>query len=537
MVERIWRGGVGIGAASRKAKEVHPGDRRSNAEEPMDHILYFVADPSPDARAAAENALEQVAQQISPARAKKVYLSFETSAARALAKLRSGGADAFVIDARGEGGSVEDATSLSLLRALFGQHEVAQVIGREQVFLVVGGDPHGALIAFEAGRLHLGGVIAVADERLVWEAIWDCIVAATTRGRGGKVAICFAGGGTEGILYEIGVLCAIERFLRGYSATDVDIICGISAGAILGGLLANGISPEEIRLGLQKGTSRLDPIRRADLFDPNLREFGRRAARLSWDVVRGKRTPLSALFRLPPAGMFAGENLRAWLERQFTRPGMIDRFEGLPRQLFIGATDQDTSEHVVFGAPGAPSVPIHVAIRASTALAPFYAPEKIGGRYYVDGGFTRTTNMRVAVQEGATLVLLIDPLVPMSTREPGHVAERGAIYGAMQGLKSLINGRFDKAVPTLRAMYPNVAFHLFQPGERARRVMAGSPMKYFYREEITEIAFREATREIRAHRFDILARDFERHGIRFVDPDAPGDRPTDRPEPLLRVVA
>ena len=119
---------------------------------------------------------------------------------------------------------------------------------------------------------------------------------------------------------------------------------------------------------------------------------------------------------------------------------------------------------MVFGAPDAPRVPIHVAIRASTALAPFYAPEKIDGRYYIDGGFTRTTNMRVAVQEGATLVLLVDPMVPVSTTRPATSPSAAAIYGAMQGLKSLINGRFDKAVPTLRAMYPQVAFHLFQPG-------------------------------------------------------------------------
>lgn len=487
----------------------------------MDHILYFIASPSSGARQAAEAGLESALRRISPLRERKVHLAFETSAARALAKLRSGGADAFVIDARGEGGSEDDAISLSLLRALFDEHELAQVLGRDQVFLVVGGDRRGALLAFEAGRLHLGGVIAIEGEGQGWDTIWERIAHATTRGRGGKIALCLAGGGTEGLIYELGVLCALERFLPGYSLADVDIICGISAGSILGGLLANGMSPQEILLGLKNGNDRLEPLRRGDMFDPNIVELGRRAARLSWDVVRGKRTPLSALFRLPPAGVFAGSNLRAWLSRQFTQPGMIDRFEVLPRRLFIGATDQDTNEHVVFGAPGAPVVPIHVAIRASTALAPFYAPEKIGGRYYVDGGFTRTTNMRVAVQEGATLVLLIDPLVPMSTREPGHVADRGAIYGAMQGLKSLINGRFDKAVPTLRAMYPGVAFHLFQPGEAARRVMAGSPMKYFYREEIAEIAFRETTREIRAHRFAVLARDFERHGVSFVDQDGP----------------
>ena len=269
---------------------------------------------------------------------------------------------------------------------------------------------------------------------------------------------------------------------------------------------------------------------------PTCAELGRRAARLSWDVVRGKRGPLSALFRLPPAGIFAGDRLRGWLSRQFSRAGMIDRFEDLPHRLFVGATDQDSNEHVVFGSADAPRVPLHVAIRASTALAPFYAPEKIDGRYYVDGGFTRTTNMRVAVQEGATLVILVDPLVPVASKQAGHVAERGAIYVAMQGLKSLINGRFDKAVPTLRAMYPQVAFHLFQPGPDTRRVMAGSPMKYFFREEIVDMAFRETTRDVRSSRFSQLARDFERHGVKFADPEAPPSSGV-QTETVLRVVA
>jgi predicted acylesterase/phospholipase RssA len=503
----------------------------------MDHVLYFLADPSRAALRTAEEALEQTARRVSPLRARQVRIAFETSAARALAKLRSGGAEALVIDARGEAGGAEESTSLALLHGLFGEHDLARFIGREHTWMVVDADPCGAALAFEAGRLHLGGVIAVPSGRDAWEAIWERIASATSHGRGGKIALCLAGGGTEGLLYELGVLRALEDFLPGYSLSDVDIICGISAGAILGGLLANGIDPNSIHEGLKGGSSRLDPIRRSDLFDPNVGELGRRAMNLSWDVVRRKRSPLSALFRLAPAGVFAGSRLRTWLERQFARPGMVDRFEDLPHRLFIGATDQDTSEHVVFGSKGAPTAPIHVAIRASTALAPFYAPEKIGGRCYVDGGFTRTTNMRVAVQEGATLVILVDPMVPVAGGASGHVAERGAIYVAMQGLKSLISGRFDKAVPTLRAMYPQVAFHLFQPGETARRVMAGSPMKYFYRDEIADIAYSETLREIRAHRFPQLERDFERHGVTFVDPErARQDSATER-ETEIRVVA
>jgi NTE family protein len=503
----------------------------------MDHVLYFVADPSRAALTAARDGLDRVGRRVSALRRQKVRLAFEQSAARTLAKLRSGGIDALVIDARGEPGGVEESSALSLLRGLFGEHDLPRVLGQDRAWLVVDGGSHGTALAFEAGRLHLGGVIAAHDVAGdPYEPIWERILSSTAYGRGGKVALCLAGGGTEGLFYELGVLRALERFLPGFHMKDVDILCGISAGSILGGLLANGVGPDQIGAALRGDDERFDPIRRSDLFDPNLGELWRRAPKLSWDVVRGKRTPLSALFRLPPSGVFAGARLRAWLERQFHKPGMIDRFEDLPHRLFIGATDQDSSEHVVFGAPGAPRVPVHVAIRASVALTPFYAPERIDGRYYIDGGFTRTTNMRVAVQEGATLVILVDPMVPVATREPGHVAARGAIYGAMQGLKSLINGRFDKAVPTLRAMYPQVAFHLFQPGPDTRRVMAGSPMKYFYREEISEMAYRETLREIRAHRFAQLARDFERHGIVFEDPEQPPASGA-RTEPEVRVVA
>jgi len=507
----------------------------------MDHVLYFVAAA---ARApAAEAALAAAGRRSSPSRAARIRVAQEHSPLRTLAKLRSGAADALVVDARGEVGAVDESTSLGLLRALFDEHALATPIARERTFLVVDADPRGTELAFHAGRMRLGGVLAGGEDDLP-RAIWESIVATVSRARSGKIALCLAGGGTEGLFYEFGVLRALSRFLPDFDLCDVDIVCGISAGAVVGALLANGVGPEELARALKgsdrradstRGGPRLDPIRRSDLFDPAIGAFAGRAARLSWDVVRGRRSPLSALFRLPPAGAFAGKRLKRWLKRQLDKPGMTDDFSRLRHRLFIGATDQDSNEHVVFGAPGAPEVPIHVAVRASTALAPFYAPEKIHDRYYIDGGFTRTTNMRVAVQEGATLVILVDPLVPVSSARPGHVQERGGIFVAMQGLKSLINGRFDKAVPTLRAMYPHVAFHLFQPGEGARRVMGGSPMKYFYREEIEEIAFRETTREIRSARFDQMVRDFGRHAVRFVDPDA---QPSlDTLEDEVRVVA
>jgi NTE family protein len=202
---------------------------------------------------------------------------------------------------------------------------------------------------------------------------------------------------------------------------------------------------------------------------------------------------------------------------------MVDSFTETRHKLFIGATDQDTADHVVFGSPGWDHVPIHLAVRASSALTPFYAPQQIEGRYYMDGGFTRTTNMRIAVQNGASLVILIDPLVPIVSPRPGYVASKGGVLVGMQGLKALIHGRFDRAIYALRAMYPNTSFHLFQPDGAVMRLMAGSPMKFFYRPEIEEIAFRETVRSIRQYRFDRLQTDFERQDVRFEDPEADMD--------------
>jgi predicted acylesterase/phospholipase RssA len=232
------------------------------------------------------------------------------------------------------------------------------------------------------------------------------------------------------------------------------------------------------------------------------------------------------VLRALPTGVFAGDRLREYIREHLERPGMSNRFDELRRPLFIGATDQDTSQAVVFGEEGFRHVPIHKAVRASVALLPFYAPEEIDGRYYVDGAFTRTTNMRVAVRQGATMVILVDPLVPAFFDRPGQVYARGGLFASMQGLKALVNGRFDKAVKAIREMHPDVSFYLFRPYGDEMRILSGSPMKYFYRREIEEVAYRNTIEKLRLS-FHALQRDFARHGVVFRDPegDAGGAEP------------
>ena len=58
-----------------------------------------------------------------------------------------------------------------------------------------------------------------------------------------KLGLVCAGGGVTGAIYEIGALAALEDRLENVSITDFDVFVGVSAGAYLAALLANGVTP------------------------------------------------------------------------------------------------------------------------------------------------------------------------------------------------------------------------------------------------------------------------------------------------------
>lgn len=482
----------------------------------MDTILYFGErfgelglDRLPDARIAEDGSVHYASPERPVATRRRVLGIGEPE--RALGYLRHQPVDALLLDARGD--ALVGATRF--LEQVFPHGRMGGPILRQRVLALV--EPDGVEGAFALGHHGIGSVVADAGPASIESALGTLL---SQRGRG-KIAVCLAGGGIEGLLYELGVLRALESFLADRAVVDFDFFCGISAGAILGSFLANGVGPDEILRSLEGRGHRIDPIGKWDLFEPNYPEIGARLSQLLGELARGGRGPrgaLSSLARAVPTAAFSGRRLGGWLERQLTRPGMSNRFGGLRRPLYVGATDQDTSQAVLFSHERNGHVPVHRAVQASSALVPFYPPVEVDGRHYVDGAFSRTTNMRVAARRGATLVILIDPLVPALGREPGYVRRRGGIYATTQGLKALINGRFDKANRAIAEMYPNVAFHLFRPEADEMRILSGSPMKYFYRREVEEVAFEATTRKLR-EAFVPIARDFRLHGVTLRDPD------------------
>ncbi|MBN2344533.1 MAG: patatin-like phospholipase family protein [Deltaproteobacteria bacterium] len=382
---------------------------------------------------------------------------------------------------------------------------------RASVVILLPDNEHTAYHAYGLGTLQLGGVLVGPKH------MGDVLTAAYRISRPtapGKVALCLAGGGIEGMFWEIGVLRALDSRLRGASLTDFDIFSGISAGAVLSAFLANGVKPYEIANTLYGRPSRVDPITRSMLFDPNVSELAKRIMSSVGDFWKGRwiTRPFDSAMRVTPTAMFSGDKLREYLQREYTKPGMRNDFRELEKKLFIGVTDQDEGSHISFGAPGADDVPISSAVRASCAMTPYYNPEKIGDRYFVDGIFTRTIDIDVAVSSGATLIICIDPLRPVQTMEAGYVSGKGGLFNTVQSVKSMIRTRFAEMITKAEEANPNISVYVFSPTAKDMEQMSGTMMRFFYKPDTENMAFDSAVEQIESDK-DWLREVFQRHNF------------------------
>src|SRR5205085_10118226 len=113
-----------------------------------------------------------------------------------------------------------------------------------------------------------------------------------------------------------------------------------------------------------------------------------------------------------PSGLYSGSGIEDYVRTVLSDPDRSDDFRMLTNELYLAATDLDTCERIVFGANDWDDVPISTAVRASTALPMVYAPVRVHDREFVDGGLVSTTNLDIAVEAGAKLIFVVNPLVP-----------------------------------------------------------------------------------------------------------------------------
>jgi NTE family protein len=351
-----------------------------------------------------------------------------------------------------------------------------------------------------------------------------------------KTALVLGGGGFTGGVYEIGALRALDLMAVNSTVNQFDVYVGTSAGSFIAALCANGVTPEEMmRVVTHQGKTPFRDIDLGDLLHLNLLEFARtgvllplRVAALARQVVaqRGQVSAMDVLLGLAdglPSGAYTGAGIERYLHSVLNEPGRSDAFGELRRELYLTATDLDTCERIVFGAEGYDDVPISTAVRASGALPMVYAPVAVKGRELVDGGIVSTTTLDIAVEAGAKLVVVINPLVPfvndfvgrvrtLRGTRPRRVSDMGFAQIGYQAFKLLAHQRLHELAQGWEQRYPGVDIVLIEPEPADELMFKTSMMNFTSRVEIARHGFQSVTKHL-AGEYDHYREICERHGL------------------------
>ncbi|HEY1596654.1 MAG TPA: patatin-like phospholipase family protein [Thermoleophilaceae bacterium] len=344
------------------------------------------------------------------------------------------------------------------------------------------------------------------------------------------------GGGFTGGVYEIGALRALDLLAVNRNVNQFDVYVGTSAGSFIASMAANGVTPEEMmRVVNQQVPTPFRDIDLGTLLQPNYLGFAKSAALLPLRVLGIARTLASNVRSVSmmdivvglaeglPAGLYDGSGIERYLGEVL---GDLDRtpdFRMLSPELYLPATDLDTCERVVLGAEGWDDVPIPTAVAASTALPMVYKPVEVKGRHLVDGGLRSTTNLDVAVEHGAKLVIVINPLVPyvndfqkmiptMFGSRVRRVTDMGFPQIGYQAFKLLTHQRLHESVKQWSEKYQGVDIILIEPEPNDELMFETNVMNFTKRVEIARHGFESVTIKL-AKDYDHFAEVCAKHGI------------------------
>jgi len=333
-----------------------------------------------------------------------------------------------------------------------------------------------------------------------------------------------------------GALRALDLLAVNMTVNQFDVFLGTSSGSFVAALLANGVTPEEMmQVVLGERPAAFRDLDAATLLPPNLPGILRSGLRLPRHLLdlsyqlataRGGASLIDAMLSFAdslPAGFATTRGIERYMREVLDHPERSNDFRTLARELYIVATDLDSCERIVFGEPGWDEVPISRAVSASTALPVLYAPVRIADRELVDGGIVSTTNLDVAAAHGATLIVVVNPLVPFSNEHAGRVrtlsgsrARRVSDFGfsqvAYQSFKLLAHQRLHERRESWAARFPGVDIVLIEPDRDDELMFETSLMSYSSRIEIAKHGFRSVTHKL-AGDYDRLREVCARHGV------------------------
>ena len=245
-----------------------------------------------------------------------------------------------------------------------------------------------------------------------------------------KIGLVLSGGGARGLAH-LGVLKALEE-----QHVPIDYIAGTSAGALIGGMYASGMSITEIE----------DKIKDMDLgavafAAADRRELSQNTRNLDYQansivdvsITKGGKVTL-------PIAVSNGAKVESVFRDLLQNQPYATDFEKLPIPYNAVAADLTTGKRVVLK-----NGQLAQALRASMSIPAVFAPVKMDDKLLVDGMIDRNLPVDVARNMGATRVIAVD--VGSDLLQKDQLTSVVAISEQMLGL--LVKRNVDEQVATL----------------------------------------------------------------------------------------
>ena len=153
-------------------------------------------------------------------------------------------------------------------------------------------------------------------------------------------------------------------------------------------------------------------------------------------------------------------------------------------------------------------MPVARAICASAATPILFAPVRIEGRDYVEGGLGAVAHADVALSFGCNLILLVNPMVPIQT-DPAvrdiptghgtmqHVRDKGALWVYSQSWRVRTESRMREGLARFRTENPSTSVVLIEPDQSDATMFMSSPMNFAARRHILEHGYTQTTMSLR----------------------------------------
>ncbi|MBN1512138.1 MAG: patatin-like phospholipase family protein [Phycisphaerae bacterium] len=303
-------------------------------------------------------------------------------------------------------------------------------------------------------------VPAMACALLIVVAVAEAGPAATNRPR---VGLALSGGGALGLAH-VGVLKELEKH-----RVPIDCIAGTSMGAIVAGLYACGMGPDEMETfleGLDWNHVMSDATPRRELY------FRRKLddQRYLFEMGLGRKGLKIG------TGMAAGQKFNNLMQLITLRSVSITNFNDLPIPYRAVATDLAAGKPVVIDRGN-----LATAMRASMALPGIFTPVAMEGRLLVDGAVVQNLPVDVVRAMGADIVIAVDVGSRADSVEPEQLQTLGGILGRTYAVAQRPNtleqlGRADIAIQPNLDGFSHSQFHrnseLISRGENAARQSA-----------------------------------------------------------------